>query len=105
MNNELYKLSNSNINMLDIIFNARADDLAIMIKKDIEKVNKTSKQTNSAYKLFKENLDKFPNDNSYKIIKAYIIDTKSMKEKQKSLHKLLIDGTIDKEIYNAKKLS
>ena len=38
MNNELYKLSNSNINMLDIIFNARADDLAIMIKKDIEKV-------------------------------------------------------------------
>lgn len=116
MNNELYKLSNSNINMLDIIFNAREDDLAIMIKKDIEKVNKTSKQTNSAYKLFKENLDKFPNDNSYKIIKAYIIDTKSMidklecqkqalEEKQNSLLNLLIDGTIDKEIYNAKKLS
>ena len=116
MNNELYKLSNSNINMLDIIFNARADDLAIMIKKDIEKVNKTSKQTNSSYKLFKENLDKFPNDNSYKIIKAYIIDTKSMidklecqkqalEEKQNSLLNLLIDGTIDKEIYNAKKLS
>ena len=74
MNSELYTLSNSNKSMLDIIFNARADDLAIMIKKDIETVNKTSKKTNSAYKLFKENLDKFPNDNGYKKIKEYIID-------------------------------
>ena len=95
MNNELYKLSNSNINMLDIIFNARADDLAIMIKKDIEKVNKTSKQTNSAYKLFKENLDKFPNDNSYKIIKAYIIDTKSMIDKLECQKQALEEITED----------
>lgn len=62
----------SNCNMLDIIFNARAEILATMIERDIDTIKCTTDKTDSAYYNFKSSLDKIPDD--YNEIKRQIID-------------------------------
>ena len=62
----------SNCNMLDIIFNARAEMLATMVESDIDTIKCTNDKTNSAYYNFKSSLARIPDD--YNEIKRQIID-------------------------------
>ena len=71
-NNLEYVMQKNNYSMLDIIFNARADDLANMISEDIKIIEKTAKKANQEYATFKSNLDKIPDE--YGDIKRNIID-------------------------------
>lgn len=66
------KIFQSNCNMLDIIFDARAEILATMVEKDINTIKCTTDKTDSAYYNFKSSLDKIPGD--YAEIKGQIID-------------------------------
>lgn len=65
-------MQESGYNMLDTIFNARAEELSNMISNDIKTIEKTAKKTNQEYAVFKSNLDKIPDE--YRDIKRNIID-------------------------------
>ncbi|MBR6504151.1 MAG: hypothetical protein IKT41_00220 [Clostridia bacterium] len=65
-------MQDNGYNMLDIIFNARAEELSNMISNDIKAIEKTAKKTNQEYAVFKSNLDKISDE--YRDIKRNIID-------------------------------
>ena len=72
-NSELNQLIKNDFDMLDIIFKARAEELAKMVKKDIDTLEKTESKTNEEYRCFKESLDVIP-DKEYQDIKRKIKD-------------------------------
>lgn len=74
MENELFSemLRKNSRNMLDTIYNAREDDLAILTEQDKQNMKKINDKINQKYLDYKITLDNIPD--SLKVTKREIID-------------------------------
>lgn len=65
-------LKQNDFNMLDIIFNARAEELSKLLEKDVKVIDNVKIRLDADYAKFKNNLNKIPSE--YQEIKREVID-------------------------------